>query len=99
MSIAQILNYQVEDSTLKTYVNNQYHSFWDQPNNRILNSSLPSVQEPVILNATNLITTPEIHTTVISRNSNEPEGITFLRDILAPNNAISSSSLSVVSCG
>ena len=95
MSIAQILNYQVEDSTLKTYVNNQYHSFWDQPNNRILNSSLPSVQEPVILNATNLITTPEIHTTVISRNSNEPEGITFLRDILAPNNAISSSSLSV----
>ena len=90
MSIAQILSYEVQESTLKTFVNNEFHTFWDQDNNNILASSLAPVLTPVVLNATSYIDTPEIHTVVIGRNATEQGGITVTRDLDCTNHTITS---------
>jgi hypothetical protein len=65
MSVAQILTYQVQNSELKTFVDNQFHTFWSTTDNNITADSLAPLLTPVTLIASDLASAPILATQTI----------------------------------
>jgi len=60
MSVAQILTYQTVDADLKTFVDNQYHSFWNTTDGNIKAESIAPLLTPATVIASNLISGPTL---------------------------------------